>query len=98
MMNRNIFYLGIGCLLLCVACTKDLDRTPTNSITSEKAYQSLAGYKQVLAKVYGSFALPGKALIPGRAIFSGCSGTRRNCPRKRQPAYGMIPGYRTFTT
>jgi hypothetical protein len=42
-----------------LSCNKDLDRTPTNAITSEIAFNSPAGYKQALAKVYGSFALTG---------------------------------------
>jgi starch-binding outer membrane protein, SusD/RagB family len=39
------------------ACTKDLNRYPTNSNTSETQYSTVAGYKQVLAKVYGSYSL-----------------------------------------
>jgi len=42
-----------------VSCTKDLDLSPTNSITADIAYKTPADYKQVLAKVYGSFALAG---------------------------------------
>lgn len=41
------------------ACEKDLDREPTNNSTADITYKDLAGYKQVLAKVYGSFALTG---------------------------------------
>lgn len=59
MSNKNSLLLLVGSLILLVACTKQLNQTPTNAITSEKAYSSLAGYKSVLAKVYGSFALPG---------------------------------------
>lgn len=39
------------------ACTKNLDRVPVNSNTSDKQYSTPAGYKQVLAKVYGSYSL-----------------------------------------
>lgn len=39
------------------ACTKDLDRSPLNSNTSEVQYSTPAGYKAVLAKVYGSYSL-----------------------------------------
>lgn len=46
-------------LLLFQSCTKNLDLTPTNDTTSETVYATPAGYKQVLAKVYGSFALTG---------------------------------------
>jgi len=44
--------------IVCLAsCTKDLDRNPINANTSDKQYSTLAGYKQVLAKVYGSYSL-----------------------------------------
>ena len=61
-----------------VSCTKDLDLSPTNSITSDIAYKTPADYKQVLAKVYGSFALAGNnginasdlaGIDPGQADF-----------------------------
>jgi starch-binding outer membrane protein, SusD/RagB family len=42
---------------LFTACTKDLDRKPLNSNTSDVQYSALTGYKQVLAKVYGSYSL-----------------------------------------
>ncbi len=45
--------------LLMQSCTKDLDLQPTNDVTSEVVYSTPAGYKQVLAKVYGAFALTG---------------------------------------
>lgn len=43
------------CLLS--ACHKDLDLQPLNANTSEKQYSNFTGYKQVLAKVYGSYSL-----------------------------------------
>ncbi|MEO6546979.1 MAG: RagB/SusD family nutrient uptake outer membrane protein [Ferruginibacter sp.] len=50
-----------GMLLLVIvffsACTKDLDRQPLNSNTSALQYSTPSGYKQVLAKVYGSYSL-----------------------------------------
>lgn len=52
----SFFLIGITVMVL-VACHKNLDRFPTNAFTSEKAYANEAGYKQVLAKVYGSMAL-----------------------------------------
>lgn len=39
------------------SCTKDLDRVPVNTNSSATQYTSLQGYKQVLAKVYGSYSL-----------------------------------------
>jgi hypothetical protein len=53
-----------------VSCNKDLNRTPTNAITSQLAFNSPAGYKQALAKVYGSYALTGSG-GPGSTDLGG---------------------------
>jgi starch-binding outer membrane protein, SusD/RagB family len=42
-----------------VSCTKKLDLVPTNGTNSGNLFTSVANYKQVLAKVYGSFATTG---------------------------------------
>jgi hypothetical protein len=59
-MKKNLLNIA-GVLLLFAAgmtsCTKDLNRTPTNSIDADSAYGSPAAYKQALAKAYGAFAL-----------------------------------------
>ena len=50
----------ISILLLAVSlasCTKNLNREPANTNTADIQYATAAGYKQVLAKVYGSYAL-----------------------------------------
>ncbi len=39
------------------SCTKDLDRKPSNSNIADIQYATPSGYKQVLAKVYGSYSL-----------------------------------------
>src|ERR1700761_2918998 len=39
------------------SCTKNLNREPANTNTADVQYANRAGYKQVLAKVYGSYAL-----------------------------------------
>ncbi len=59
MKKRNVY---TACCLLTVtlmlaSCTKDLNRLPLNSNTSETQYSTAEGYKQVLAKVYGSYSL-----------------------------------------
>jgi hypothetical protein len=41
------------------SCTKDLDRLPTNDITASQVYSTAQGYRQAMAKVYGSFATTG---------------------------------------
>ena len=44
---------------LFASCTKDLDRSPINTTTDAVAFSTPLGYKQGLAKVYGSFATTG---------------------------------------
>ncbi|RFM27062.1 RagB/SusD family nutrient uptake outer membrane protein [Deminuibacter soli] len=39
------------------SCTKDLNLQPLNANTADKQYATMDGYKQVLAKVYGSYSL-----------------------------------------
>src|SRR6201992_4225628 len=56
--NKYI-YLAVAGWLLTAACTKKLDRFPTNDITANQAYATPAGYKEGLAKVYAAFALTG---------------------------------------
>ncbi len=51
--------LGVFVIAIFQSCTKKLDLSPTNDVTSEIVYANLAGYKSVLAKLYGSFALTG---------------------------------------
>lgn len=46
-------------LWLASGCQKQLDLFPLNDLTPDKVYKDAAGYKQVLAKVYGSFATTG---------------------------------------
>lgn len=61
-MKKVIFNTGLLALfglVLLPSCTKKLDLMPTNDVTSETVYSTPAGYKDVLAKVYGSFALTG---------------------------------------
>jgi hypothetical protein len=55
----KIFILAL-CSIVLVSCHKDLDRFPPNDLTSAEVYSTEAGYKQVLAKVYGSMALTGQ--------------------------------------
>jgi hypothetical protein len=52
--------LAIGLLTL-GSCNKKLDLFPQNDVTSEVVYSTPAGYKQALAKIYGSMALTGNS-------------------------------------
>ena len=63
---KKAVYRGLTALSLSTAlfglstsCTKDLDQTPKYELTPDKVFVNLAGYKQVLAKLYGGFALTG---------------------------------------
>lgn len=51
-------YIPLAVIIFISSCSKDLNRQPLNSNTSDDQYSTLAGYKQVLAKCYGSMALP----------------------------------------
>lgn len=59
---KNLFKIFTAAAVLLVSvssCKKDLNLKPTNDITADVAYATPAGYKQVLAKIYGSFATTG---------------------------------------
>ncbi|SEA15445.1 RagB/SusD family nutrient uptake outer membrane protein [Pedobacter hartonius] len=56
-MNISKIFTATAILLATLSsCKKDLNLTPTNDLTSDVVYATPAGYKQVLAKVYASFA------------------------------------------
>ena len=69
-MKNNIFkiallLMGFGASV--TSCTKDLNLTPTNDVTSEVVYSTPLGYKQSLAKIYGTMALTGNTGPAGAA-------------------------------
>lgn len=58
---KNLFKISaVAAILIATvsSCKKDLNITPTNDLTADLVYSTPAGYKSVLAKVYGSFATP----------------------------------------
>jgi hypothetical protein len=57
--------------ILLSGCHKDLDRFPPNDVTGAQLYVNEAGYKQVLAKVYGSMALTGNSGPAGSGDVAG---------------------------
>lgn len=68
---RNVsFLMAVAGLFLLASCNKDLNRTPINGIYSDSVYNSVSGYKQSLAKVYGAFALTGTT-GPGATDLAG---------------------------
>ncbi|RYY35132.1 MAG: RagB/SusD family nutrient uptake outer membrane protein [Sphingobacteriaceae bacterium] len=57
----KILVAAIITTMVITSCSKDLNLKPKNDITSDVAYATPAGYKNVLAKVYGSFAQTGNS-------------------------------------
>jgi starch-binding outer membrane protein, SusD/RagB family len=72
-MNRLSFFLTIAVVSIfsLTSCHKDLDKTPPNTLTPDQVYKDEAGYKQVLAKVYGSMALTGNTGPAGSGDVAG---------------------------
>jgi starch-binding outer membrane protein, SusD/RagB family len=60
-------------ILVCIisSCAKKLDLSPDNSLVSDKVYASAAGYKSVLAKLYGTLALTGNQGASGSPDIGG---------------------------
>src|SRR6266542_6813332 len=61
MKNRTInkLLLFTAVAIIASSCAKKLDLFPQNDLTPEKTYSTAAGYKAVLAKVYGGLAVTG---------------------------------------
>ena len=57
--------------ILFTACSKNLDLLPQNDLTPEKVYATPAGYKGVLAKIYGGLSIGGNQGPAGQADISG---------------------------
>jgi hypothetical protein len=53
------------------SCAKKLDLYPTNDLTPVKVYATAAGYKSVLAKIYGGLASGGNQGPAGQPDISG---------------------------
>jgi len=73
MKNKLIKYVGFLLVVALVAasCAKKLDLFPTNDLTPEKAFANAAGYKSVLAKIYGTLAITGNTGPAGNPDISG---------------------------
>jgi starch-binding outer membrane protein, SusD/RagB family len=72
---KNKLFKALGLItvisLLMVACTKDLNRVPPYDFTSAQVYKDLAGYKQVLAKLYAGLSLTGNSGPDGQGDIRG---------------------------
>ena len=55
---KNISLVLLMAVIL-VSCAKKLDLFPQNDLTPETTYSSVAGYKSVLAKIYGTLSITG---------------------------------------
>ncbi len=73
MKNKTMNKIIITCLLgfTLASCAKKLDLTPQNDLTPEKAYSTAAGYKSVLAKIYGTLAIAGNSGPEGNPDIGG---------------------------
>lgn len=61
---KNLFKIFMTSVIVVTtfsSCKKDLNLTPTNDLTADVVYSTPAGYKQSLAKIYGSFATVGRS-------------------------------------
>jgi len=74
MKKRNFkagFLALLGLSIGLSSCLKYPNLKPINDVTSETIFSTPAGYKQVLAKVYGSFALTGNQGPAGNGDIQG---------------------------
>ena len=73
MKNRtiHILILAFVAALAATSCAKKLDLFPQNDLTSATTYSTPAGYKSVLAKVYGGLATTGNAGPAGASDIQG---------------------------
>ncbi len=53
------------------SCSKKLDLFPVNDLTPEKTFSTAAGYKSVLAKIYGSLSITGNQGPAGQPDIAG---------------------------
>ena len=67
---NKILLAGITVLTV-ASCAKKLDLFPQNDLTPEKAFATAAGYKSVLAKIYGTLSITGNAGPAGAPDISG---------------------------
>ncbi len=67
-----IYFVAAAGLVTCMAsCAKKLDLFPQNDLTPAPTYATAAGYKMVLAKVYGGMAITGNTGPAGNPDIAG---------------------------
>lgn len=67
---KNIL-LAFVAMVMISSCSKQLDLFPQNDLTSEDVYATPAGYRQVLAKIYGGLATTGNVGPAGASDIQG---------------------------
>ena len=72
-LSRGLVVLTLSTALagLSTSCIKDLDQQPKFEVTPDKVYVDLAGYKQVLGKLYAGFAVTGQTGGAGSGDIGG---------------------------
>ncbi len=73
-MKKIYSFLILAIVLMCTACTDDLNQYPVIEQNSSSVYTSAEGYKMVLAKIYGSYSLAGQEKGGGNADISSFNG------------------------
>jgi hypothetical protein len=71
MKRIKLYSTYILAVVLMASCAKKLDLFPVNDLTPEKAYATAAGYKSVLAKIYGTLSITGNAGPAGAPDIAG---------------------------
>src|SRR3954467_931244 len=64
-------FIALIAISTVTSCAKKLDLFPVNDLTPEKTYSTAAGYKSVLAKIYGSLAITGNQGPSGQPDIGG---------------------------
>jgi hypothetical protein len=67
----NKLFIGCVAVLAFGSCAKKLERFPAADYTEEQVYSTAAGYKAVLAKVYGGLATSGNQGPSGQSDIQG---------------------------
>jgi hypothetical protein len=67
----NTLILALAVIFCITSCAKKLDLFPTDALTPETAYASAAGYKAVLAKIYGTLSSTGNQGPAGSPDITG---------------------------
>lgn len=68
--KQAVMALAIMATLGLSSCHSDLDRMPTNVTTAEQVYSTPLGIKQALAKVYGTYSMPGNDVVGQNTDFT----------------------------